>query len=122
MNVGSGGLKHRHEGLGARAKALRDRLGLTLQQVATRGGTTPQTLVQLERNDLASARTLNCVAKALGVTVDELKRRVDQTSHYDRVGRELRSIVDASHVAGPEGLIDLGRRFSELIRATLETA
>lgn len=56
-------------------KDLRNRQGLTLQVAATRGGTTPQTLVQLERHDLATARTLNCVAKALGVEVDLLLGR-----------------------------------------------
>ncbi|MCA3011406.1 MAG: helix-turn-helix transcriptional regulator [Myxococcaceae bacterium] len=62
-------------GLGARVKELRQRQGLTLQVAATRGGTTPQTLVQLERHDLATTRTLNCVAKALGVSVDEVTGR-----------------------------------------------
>ena len=67
-------------GLGARVKALRQRQGLTLQVAATRGGTTPQTLVQLERHDLATARTLNCVARALGVSVDVLTGRSEGTS------------------------------------------
>lgn len=62
-------------GIGARVKELRQRQNLTLQVAATRGGTTPQTLVQLERHDLATTRTLNCVAKALGVSVDELTGR-----------------------------------------------
>jgi transcriptional regulator with XRE-family HTH domain len=62
-------------GIGARVKELRQRQNLTLQVAATRGGTTPQTLVQLERHDLATTRTLNCVAKALGVSVDELTRK-----------------------------------------------
>lgn len=59
-------------GLGARVRELRNRQGLSLQVAATRGGTTPQTLVQLERHDLATTRTLNCVAKALGTSVDLL--------------------------------------------------
>ncbi len=62
-------------GLGARVKAIRARLGLTLQVAATRGGTTPQTLVQLERHDLATTRTLNCVARALGTSIDVLTGR-----------------------------------------------
>lgn len=62
-------------GLGARVKAVRNRQGLTLQVAATRGGTTPQTLVQLERHDLATTRTLNCVSRVLGVTIDELLGR-----------------------------------------------
>lgn len=68
--------KKRLHGLGARAKAIRTQLGLTLAVAAVRGGTTPQTLVQVERHDLATAATLNKVARALGVTVDELLGRV----------------------------------------------
>lgn len=68
-------MKHHIPGLGERVKDLRNRLGLSLQAAATRGGTSPHTLVQLERNDLASTRTLNCVAKALGVSVDDLTGR-----------------------------------------------
>lgn len=62
-------------GLGARVKEMRNRQGLTLQVAATRGGTTPQTLVQLERHDLATTRTLLRVAKVLGVSIDELLGR-----------------------------------------------
>lgn len=68
-------LKRHLPGLGERVKALRNRQGLSLQIAATRGGTTPQTLVQLERHDLATMRTLNCVARALGVEVDTLTGR-----------------------------------------------
>jgi transcriptional regulator with XRE-family HTH domain len=67
--------KRRFPGLGARVKHLRTTQGLTLQIAATRGGTTPQTLVQLERHDLATTRTLNCVARGLGVDVDTLTGR-----------------------------------------------
>lgn len=73
--MNNGTTKKCHEGLGARVKELRNRQGLTLQVAATRGGTTPQTLVQLERHDLATTRTLNCVAKALGISIDELTGR-----------------------------------------------
>lgn len=62
-------------GLGAKVRQMRILRGQTLQIAATRGGTTPQTLVQLERHDLATTRTLNCVARALGMTVDELTGR-----------------------------------------------
>lgn len=62
-------------GLGERVKQLRASQGLTLQVAAVRGGTTPQTLVQVERYDLATTRTLNCVAKALGVSVDAIVGR-----------------------------------------------
>lgn len=67
--------KKLHPGLGAQVRELRLRKGLTLQVAATRGGTTPQTLVQLERHDLATTRTLNCVARILGLSVDELTGR-----------------------------------------------
>ena len=59
-------------GVGARVRQIRNQLGLSLQVVATRGGTTPQTLLLLERHDLATTRTLRCVAFALGVEVDAL--------------------------------------------------
>ena len=62
-------------GVGARVRELRLRQGLSLQVAATRGGTTPATLVQLERYDLATTRTLNCVARALGITFDEITAR-----------------------------------------------
>lgn len=62
-------------GVGARVRELRNRQGLSLQVTATRGGTTPPTLVQLERYDLATTRTLNCVARALCVDVDTLTGR-----------------------------------------------
>jgi len=62
-------------GLGAKVRAIRVRQGLSLQVAATRGGTTPQTLVQLERHDLATTRTLNCISRALGVSVDTLTGR-----------------------------------------------
>lgn len=67
--------KKRLPGIGSRVRWLRQGLGLTLQVAATRGGTTPATLVQLERYDLATTRTLNCVSKALGISVDELTGR-----------------------------------------------
>lgn len=70
-------LKRHLPGLGERVKDLRNRQGLSLQVAATRGGTTPQTLVQLERHDLATMRTLNCVARALGVSMDDLTGRRD---------------------------------------------
>ena len=73
--MNNGTTKKCHMGLGQRAKKLRVSQGLTLQVAATRGGTTPQTLVQLERHDLATTRTLNCVARALGITIDELTGR-----------------------------------------------
>ncbi|MDP1918592.1 MAG: helix-turn-helix transcriptional regulator [Myxococcales bacterium] len=73
--MNNGTTKKCFPGLGAQVKELRNRQGLTLQVAAVRGGTTPQTLVQLERHDLATTRTLNCVAKALGVSVDELAGR-----------------------------------------------
>lgn len=65
-------------GLGARVRELRNRQGLTLQIAATRGGTTPQTLIELERHDLATTRTLNCVSRVLGIRVDELTGRRDE--------------------------------------------
>lgn len=67
--------KKRFEGLGARVRALRIGMGLSLQVAATRGGTTPAPFIELERNDLATTRTLNCVARALGVDVDTLTGR-----------------------------------------------
>jgi transcriptional regulator with XRE-family HTH domain len=73
--MNNGTTKKHLPGLGERVKQIRHRQGLSLQVAATRGGTTPQTLVQLERYDLATTRTLNCVAKALGVPVDELTCR-----------------------------------------------
>lgn len=73
--MNNGTLKKCLPGLGERVRHLRNRQGLSLQVAATRGGTTPQTLVQLERHDLATTRTLNCVARVLGVSVDELTGR-----------------------------------------------
>ena len=73
--MNNGTTKKHLPGLGARVKELRNRQGLSLQVAATRGGTTPQTLVQLERHDLATTRTLNCVARALGLAVDTLTGR-----------------------------------------------
>lgn len=67
--------KKRIVGLGLRVKNLRSHLGLTLQVAATRGATTPQTWVLLERHDLATTRTLCRVARALGVDVDTLVGR-----------------------------------------------
>lgn len=77
--MNNGTTKKRIPGLGARVRELRTRQGLTLQVAAVRGGTTPQTLVQLERHDLTSTRTLNCVARALGCSVDELTGRARAT-------------------------------------------
>ncbi len=71
----NGTTKKHHPGLGARVKELRKGKGLTLQVAATRGGTTPQTLIKLERHDLATTRTLNCVPKALGLSIDTLTGR-----------------------------------------------
>lgn len=62
-------------GVGARVRRLRNLRGLSQQVTATRGPTTPQTLIQLECHDLATTRTLNCVARALGTTVDDLLGR-----------------------------------------------
>lgn len=76
--MNNGTLKKCLPGLGARVKELRQRQGLTLQVAATRGGTTPQTLLQLERHDPTTTRTLNCVAKALGLSVDELTGRREE--------------------------------------------
>lgn len=67
--------KEVHAGIGQTVRALRTQQGLTLQVAATRGGTTPATWIQLEKHNLATTRTLNNVAKALGVTVDELTGR-----------------------------------------------
>ena len=70
-----GNTKKKCPEVGSRVRAIRLRLGLSLQVAATRGGTTPQTLIQLEKYGLATTRTLNCVSKALGVSVDELTGR-----------------------------------------------
>lgn len=62
-------------GLGERVKECRTRLALSLQVAATRGGITTNTWTTAERHDLATTRTLNRVARALGVEVDVLTGR-----------------------------------------------
>lgn len=70
--MNNGTTKRTLSGLGRRVRSMRLAMNLTLQVAATRGGTTPQTWLQLERFDLATTRTLNNVCKVLGLTVDEL--------------------------------------------------
>jgi hypothetical protein len=67
--------KERFPGLGARAKAPATVTALRWKSLQLAGGSTPQPLVQLERHDNATTPTLNYVAKALGVSVDELTGR-----------------------------------------------
>lgn len=73
--MNNGTTKKRVPGLGDRVRELRTRKALTLQVAATRGATTPQTWIQAERFDLATARTLNNIARVLGVDVDTLVGR-----------------------------------------------
>ncbi len=74
--MGNQTTKQRHIGMGQRARRRRLAAGISLQQAATRGATTPQTWIQLERYDLATTQTINKVARVLGVNVDELTGRI----------------------------------------------
>lgn len=62
-------------GLGQRVRTSRNRLGISLQVAATRGGITTNTWTTAERHDLATTRTLNRIARALSVEVDALTGR-----------------------------------------------
>lgn len=62
-------------GLGERLSALRVKSGLSQQVLATRAGISIPRLRDAERFGAATTETLNLLAKALGVTVDDLAGR-----------------------------------------------
>jgi transcriptional regulator with XRE-family HTH domain len=61
-------------GLAARLKSLRDKAGMTQQQVATAAGLSMSLITQLEQGSKSDPRlsTLRALAGALGVSLDEL--------------------------------------------------
>lgn len=62
-------------GLGERVVALRDARSLSQQVLATRAGISIPRLAHVERYGAATTETLVRVAKALGVSVDDLTGR-----------------------------------------------
>lgn len=62
-------------GLGARVLALRQAHGLSQQVLATRAGVSIPRLGEVERYSAATTATLNAIARALCVSVDELTGR-----------------------------------------------
>ncbi len=62
-------------GLGPNVVALRLAQGLSQQVLATRAGLSIPRLGDLERYGAATTATLNAIARALNVTVDELTGR-----------------------------------------------
>lgn len=58
--------------MGARIKAIRTRLGLTLEQVGEGCGMSKGTLSEIEHGTDVRVSTLGRIARALGVEVGEL--------------------------------------------------
>jgi Predicted transcriptional regulators len=59
--------------IGDRVRKLRDGLGITQHELATRAGVTPQTISRIERNvNDASIASLHKIAPVLGTSIDEL--------------------------------------------------
>ncbi len=62
-------------GLGPRIVELRHSLGLSQQVLATRAGLSIPRLAEAERYGAATTSTLNALARALRISVDELTGR-----------------------------------------------
>ena len=62
-------------GLGARLVALREARSLSQQVLATRAGISIPRLAEVERYGAATTETLNLLARALGMSVDDLVGR-----------------------------------------------
>ncbi|WP_205787177.1 helix-turn-helix domain-containing protein [Specibacter cremeus] len=104
--------------LGSRVRAERQRLGLTLEELSARSGSSRSMLSAIERGDkVPTVLTLDQIANALGVSVSRLMAN-ETASRVAVLRRDEQKVVENRH--SPEGSPGFRRRVTSPVLEGVE--